>query len=404
MLQTKKFALILTLGGVFTAAPALALVTNLSDAPIDFLFSNPGARANAMGGAFIGLADDATAAYTNPAGLTILTKPETSIEYKTTRQTMRLYRMDGSPAEVESSTKGVSFLSFVHPGEKVSLALYRHQFINMKLDDSVLNLDPSMGTKLVTNLDLKGVTYGLGMGVKVAKNLSLGGSVGFSQLDYKHTVDGNATINSAMQEISTVNDTASAEQYTLSVLYTPIEELGVGLVYRYGPEFNTIYRDAIGTRLQNTLDLPDMYGIGTSYRFANGLTLAADVNRIRYSDLLKNYMYYDPNSMTTEHYFHNNGEFVVDDTTEIHAGFEYVFSLKQTPLALRGGYYRRPDHSIRYAGNAISQYKNTRKAGVDDNIYSLGVGAVFSDNLQLDLSAISGDSIKEYMFSLVYRM
>ena len=33
-------------------------------------------------GAFIGLADDATAAYTNPAGLTVLTKPEVSVEHK----------------------------------------------------------------------------------------------------------------------------------------------------------------------------------------------------------------------------------------------------------------------------------------------------------------------------------
>ena len=32
-------------------------------------FSNPGARAQAMGGAFIAVADDASAAVTNPAGL-----------------------------------------------------------------------------------------------------------------------------------------------------------------------------------------------------------------------------------------------------------------------------------------------------------------------------------------------
>src|SRR5262245_49913029 len=35
---------------------------------LQFDFINPGARSLAMGGAFIGLADDATAASTNPAG------------------------------------------------------------------------------------------------------------------------------------------------------------------------------------------------------------------------------------------------------------------------------------------------------------------------------------------------
>ena len=43
--------------------------------------STPGARARAMGGAFIGRADDATAAETNPAGLSLLVRPEVSLEY-----------------------------------------------------------------------------------------------------------------------------------------------------------------------------------------------------------------------------------------------------------------------------------------------------------------------------------
>src|SRR5687768_7640950 len=47
---------------------------------LQFNFGNPGARALGMGGAFIGLADDASAAEANPAGLTILRKPEISIE------------------------------------------------------------------------------------------------------------------------------------------------------------------------------------------------------------------------------------------------------------------------------------------------------------------------------------
>jgi hypothetical protein len=34
-----------------------------------FSFSNPGARSMGLGGAFVALADDATAAFANPAGL-----------------------------------------------------------------------------------------------------------------------------------------------------------------------------------------------------------------------------------------------------------------------------------------------------------------------------------------------
>ena len=49
---------------------------------LQFNFGNPGARSLGMGGAFLGLADDASAAEANPAGLTILRKPEISIELR----------------------------------------------------------------------------------------------------------------------------------------------------------------------------------------------------------------------------------------------------------------------------------------------------------------------------------
>ena len=52
------------------------------NAGIQFNFSSPGARSLAFGGAFVGLADDATAAFTNPAGLTNLSLPEVALEVR----------------------------------------------------------------------------------------------------------------------------------------------------------------------------------------------------------------------------------------------------------------------------------------------------------------------------------
>ncbi len=48
--------------------------------PLQFSFSDPGARSMGFGGAFVALADDATAAFANPAGLVQLLRPEVSIE------------------------------------------------------------------------------------------------------------------------------------------------------------------------------------------------------------------------------------------------------------------------------------------------------------------------------------
>ena len=71
--------LILSCAGlVLAASPAFA--QRDLEVPLQFDFINPGARSLALAGAFIGLADDATAATTNPAGLQRLERPEISVE------------------------------------------------------------------------------------------------------------------------------------------------------------------------------------------------------------------------------------------------------------------------------------------------------------------------------------
>src|SRR5438034_9398693 len=63
------------------ALPAAAQNTDIESlSGLQFNFGNPGARSLGMGGAFLGRADDASAAEANPAGLTILRKPEISVE------------------------------------------------------------------------------------------------------------------------------------------------------------------------------------------------------------------------------------------------------------------------------------------------------------------------------------
>src|SRR5258706_16181155 len=62
------------------AAPILAQSSAEVNAGIQFNFLNPGASHLGMGGAFIGGADDATAAYANPAGGINILRPEASLE------------------------------------------------------------------------------------------------------------------------------------------------------------------------------------------------------------------------------------------------------------------------------------------------------------------------------------
>src|SRR5262249_4377712 len=68
-----------------------------------FNFGNPGARALGMGGAFAAIADDATAAQPNPAGLQFVLAPQFLVEYRSLDRHPTMHR--GSRASLA-----------VHPG------------------------------------------------------------------------------------------------------------------------------------------------------------------------------------------------------------------------------------------------------------------------------------------------
>ena len=63
-----------------TAFPCWSQDTTISHV----VFTNPGARSIALGGAFAAIADDATAAFANPAGLVQILRPEISAEIRGT--------------------------------------------------------------------------------------------------------------------------------------------------------------------------------------------------------------------------------------------------------------------------------------------------------------------------------
>lgn len=124
-----------------------------------FSLSPPGARSLAMGGAFLGLADDATAAYTNPAGLTNLAVggAEIAIEGRGAQFSSSFadrghYRNDANSTatpdltfagqdfidglqfgNAKGDSTGLSFLSlgYVLPGG-VTVAAYRHELGNFQ--------------------------------------------------------------------------------------------------------------------------------------------------------------------------------------------------------------------------------------------------------------------------------
>jgi hypothetical protein len=128
--KIEKRPLVIAFLAAFLAAGSVRAQTELPPT-FEFSFSNPGARSMGFGGAFAALADDATAAFANPAGLVQLVSPEISIEgryWSYSTPYVSGGRIWGPPAGIgmdstaglrtsssDRDLKGLSFLSFVYP-------------------------------------------------------------------------------------------------------------------------------------------------------------------------------------------------------------------------------------------------------------------------------------------------
>lgn len=408
----KRFVLPIILVGLFVFYPPnhlLATVLNRDAMSVDFNISSPGARANAMGGAFIGLADDATAAFTNPAGLVVLTKPELAVEYKHTNTTVVTYAYpDGYEREFsDNTTSGISFLSFSYPLEKANVTVFRHKLVN-----SETNIQRY--TALLTNnypvanmySKFNVTTYGVSGAYRLTNKFSLGFSVGFNELDL-------SIINTPIPPNTSYQSWGGngwSESYTASLLWAPHDLFNLGMVYRYGPKFkysnNLLMTNTIA--LEDTTKIPDVFGVGISSRPSPGLTLVVDLNYIWYSQLMKNAI----SSFGTDNFPVTGGNILIsdikiDDNYEIRAGFEYAFTLK-IPMAIRAGYAYKPDHRMYIDSNNLPEpyrtyWINATPHGDDEHVYSGGIGFVPFQNLQLDFAYSYSNFKTEYMASFVWR-
>ena len=186
---------------------------------LQFSFSNPGARSLGFGGAFVALADDATAAFANPAGLIQLARPELSIEGRKWSYSTPFTaggRASGQPTgigldtisglrfdESENDISGLSFLSFVYPFQHGALAVYRHQLASFEAfttTDGLFSDVPGLPgfvrrfEDLRTSSDFEIVTHGAAASFKLSESLSLGLSVGFHQIEFS-ALDSVAGLN-----------------------------------------------------------------------------------------------------------------------------------------------------------------------------------------------------------------
>ncbi len=408
------------------------------DYRLELSFSNPGARSLALGGAFVAVADDATAAYANPAGLSNLSRPEISVEGRSWKYT-HVYTTGGHvfgpvtnvgidtaqglvQGEDSDTAAGASFLSFVYPIKQWSFALYRHELANFEANvethgvffnaydlavapnELFFRFRPSR-----THAEVDIVNYGLSGAWKINDRLSAG--LGVSYYDFSldvqsrrygltNVLNGNPGAFFGPPDFSDSNQVNLLEEsgddtdvgLNAGVLWKVTDNWSLGAVYRQSAEFDTTLTLTPSTSQTSTdpFMIPEVYGFGTAFKPTQQVTVSVDLNHINWSDT-----------------FDEGAKVRIDDVDEIHFGLEYIL-LTKVPVSLRAGAWYDPDHQASYRG--LPDGTNVERAqsirfprGEDDWHYAGGLGFVIGEDVQLDAAFDLSDRIDTFSLSSVYR-
>jgi len=274
----------------------------------DWNFTGVGARAAGMGGAFIGVADDATAISWNPAGLTQLEKPEASV---VGRGIAEVYEVNFNEwDETHTDEHGIlNFLSGVYPFKFSGKQFVATLAVQRQLDlYSYFHAEESTSSESFSYESYSeggASTITLGIANRLASVFSLG-------------VAANFWVGEAFLETKAYNASLSTTYYwdyydksdwTFSgfnfVVGTMIDlnyknnpiPLRIGMVLRTPFDLNideefSMEEYGVNPYLNNTdqssdsysFGMPLIYGLGASYRFGDNLTLSVDMESRKFSE------------------------------------------------------------------------------------------------------------------------
>jgi long-subunit fatty acid transport protein len=428
---------ILVLAGALLSGPVL--VAQEVPTTFQFSFSNPGARSMGFGGAFAALADDATAAFANPAGLTQLSKPELSIEGRLWDYSTPFTeggRVNGTPTGIllddtaglrigtsSETISGVSFLSFVYPRRDWSLAFYRHESANFEIVSETQGLFKGFASDPPAFLrdderraftDLEVVSYGISGSYRLNEGLSVGLGLSYAVGEMTSRTElfaplavtlpegpfGRNSFSPAALEVSTTLTVDSSDlTFNAGLLWDLPARWSLGAFYRDGPDFDLqavvvagpAQDNPAGTVLltvSSPIGFPAVFGLGLAHRSSSdAVTMSLEWDRVEYSTII--------DSLEPE------VELAVDDGDEFHLGFEYVFLDLIPIVALRSGVWLDPDHRLRFTGDQRDPTAALLRPGDDTWHYAVGIGLAF-ETFQIDLAVDLSDLIDTASFSAIY--
>lgn len=356
--------------------------------PSSFNPVGSGARAIGRGGAFIAVADDATAASWNPGGLTQLKTPEASVVFSGfNRKEDTDFGTNPEANGLHSiSETNINYLSATYPFELfnrnmvVSLS-YQHLF-DFTRDWSFMLKQQSSEDYWSYQQDGTLSALGLSYCIRAMPQLSLGFTLNFW--------DDNLTPNKWEQKYHlTGSGVYSGGPYTEN-LYKSETYFFKGFNANFGMLWQINYRLTLGAVLKTpfnadiehnvkkdwimiadtirtfhpdyTMDeelkMPMSYGIGFAYNFSDSLSIAGDIYKTEWN----NCVYKKGDGEETSLF----GESDISPTYQVRIGGEYLFFDKERGyvIPIRAGIF----------------YDPAPASGSPDNFYGFSIGTGFTKN------------------------
>ena len=400
-----------------------------------------GARAAGMADAFVAVADDATAASWNPAGLVQLERPEISVVggYSLILERFSADHHDEFNSSHSTGYPDLNFASLVYPlpvtllGRNVCLSLnYQKKYdFNRSFSFDLNRYDVTAGGRVISDFGrvdfvqkggLSAITPAIA--IEITPRLAIGASLNLWRSTFlsdnrweqtiKHrstTLLGSAMYLSGMRTRERYAD-FTGENMTLGLLWSPLERLSVGVRYDTAFTGRTNYRNSV---LLGQVDLtsiiasalpgihqatekerrevrfPDSLAFGAAWRASDKFTLSMDVTRTNWNDFyvktgegkrqsLVDYSNLD-NPWTRTRF---------KPTHAVRMGMEYVF-LPDEPeetlnrlWSIRGGVFLEQEPAT--GKRSGFRWPGDNGSGKPDNFYggALGVGLLLNHRINLD--------------------
>lgn len=382
----KKLVLIATIS-VFVYSSAFAS---------GFQLNEQGARAMAMGGAFAGLANDPSALYFNPAGLTQLRG--TNFYLGTTLiMPLATYKAPGTKVEYEQKSQTFTPINFY----------LTHSFSEKLAVGLSVNNQYGLGTQwganwpgkyLAVDTEVKSFQGTLAVAYKLLDNLSISAGGVFALTDVTIDRKSPTGVPSPLptEFMVKLKGDGTGIGFTAGLLYKPINKLQLGLSYR-----SEVSIDLDGTAesepagfthpligayiafpsgdITSSLTTPQNLTFGLAYMPQDNLTLTADFQYVGWSSYDKlevTFANYDLSGTTPGMQNVQSTPREYENTYIVRAGFEYVVS---ESFKLRGG--------VLYDNNPVKDELVEPTLPDADRIgLNIGYGAKITEHFGIDVA------------------